>query len=276
MLGEILAVIVSTREDESVLAGAALLQAAHGCAVSAIQFVPAQEPIEGAGAVDAGILTLRRELSGRVTALEDEAQRLARRLRDMPAPFALRSVEAACAMSAERAGVEARRADLTVLLQPRRTRDESVRRAILEGVLFRSARPVLVMPAAWRAATLARTVLIAWNGSREAARALADAHPLIERAARVMVCEVDESGEAAMPAGAVVAHLRRSGIACDYRAIRRRGVEVYAILIQEGEAIGADLIVMGGYGHARIQEMLFGGVTRSMLRQSPFPLLMSR
>jgi len=272
-VGDVLAMIVSTREDEPVFAAAAQLKTAHAATVSALLFEKAPEPSE-ASAVYAGLWVLAPEVPRSNS--KDEMSALARRLRKAPGRVSVKRIQVAIGADADRAGLEARGADITIMLQPRGGRDAAFRRAMFESVLYESGRPVLLMPPDWRGAALGKTILIAWDGSREATRAVADAQSMLAAAERVLVFEVDVGPSAGLPAADLVARLRRLGRQCHHRSVLGSRAEVDSLLLREAEAIGADLIVMGGYGHARLQEMLFGGVTRSMVRTSSVPIFISR
>lgn len=274
-IGDVLAMVVSTRADEPVLAAAGVLEASHGASISVVLFEKAPEPSEPMGAVYAGIWAVPPPVVG-LRKPDDELARLTRRLRKLSTRVSLKRIEVLDGSGADRAGLEARRADLTVLLQPNGARDEAFRRALFESVLYESGRPVLLVPAKWEAAALGKTAVIAWDGSREATRAVADAGWLLEQVERVVLLEVDVGSCEGVPARNIVARLRRQGLQCHLRSIRGQRADVDGLLIREAQAVGADLIVMGGYGHARLQEMLFGGVTRSMVRCSPIPLFISR
>lgn len=272
-VGDALAMIVSTREDEPIFLAAAKLATAHGATVSALLFERAPEPSEAA-AVYAGLWVLTPDVPRPKP--RDEMSALRRRLQRTPRRVSVRRIEVATGADADRAGLEARGADITIMLQPRGGRDAALRRAIFESVLYESGRPVLLMPPGWNGLTLGKSILIAWDGSREATRAVAEAHAILAAAERISVFEVEVGLSRGLPAAELVARLRRLGLQCHHRSEQGSRFEVDSLLLREAEAIGADLIVMGGYGHARLQEMLFGGVTRSMVRTSPVALFISR
>jgi nucleotide-binding universal stress UspA family protein len=147
-------------------------------------------------------------------------------------------------------------------------------------LLMRAGRPVLVVPPA-TAVLEARRVLVAWKDTREARRALADALPLLADAEEVLVVEAvpDEAGgrEAAMRrTGDVAALLGRHGVTARGEALEPRGGRAVADeLLRAAERHGADLVVAGGYGHARLREWAFGGVTRDLLARCPECCLLS-
>ncbi|HVV31766.1 MAG TPA: universal stress protein, partial [Vitreimonas sp.] len=149
--------------------------------------------------------------------------------------------------------------------------------AIFEGALFRSGRPLVLVPRAWKRGTLGDTVLIAWKPTREATRAIADAAPFISGAKTVTIATVDGEldDDRQEPGYDVSRQLAGAGANVAVRNIASQGRATEIAIADEARALGADLIVMGGYGHARIAEFVFGGVTRSLSRDCPVPVLMS-
>jgi nucleotide-binding universal stress UspA family protein len=179
----------------------------------------------------------------------------------------------------------ARTADLVVFGQPDPALSYAVQaRKMPEDVLLDGGRPVLFVPYAGPAEAPFRRVLVAWDGSRAASRALHDALPLLPRAgsgAQVLVLSVDpdpaeaEFGHSATGAAAVAAHLGRHGIAADVRNSISAGLPIADAILNHAADMMADLLVMGGYGHARLREHLIGGVTLDVLRTMTLPVLMS-
>lgn len=138
-------------------------------------------------------------------------------------------------------------------------------------VLMRSGRPLLVVPPGAGALEATR-ILIGWKDSREARRSVWDALPFLERAERVYVVDITEERDldsAARRADRVVSYLERHNVnaQAEVRTQRERSVADELLLI--AEQVGADLIVAGGYGHARLREWIFGGVTDDLLMHSP-------
>lgn len=176
---------------------------------------------------------------------------------------------------------EARAADLLIVgrgggdfgLENHRTVDPG-------DLLMRAGRPVLVVPQGV-AALEARRVLVAWKDTREARRAVADALPLLAAAEEVLVVEAvpgePEEREAALRrTGDVVALLSRHGATARGEALEPRdGRSVTDELLRTAERHGADLVVAGGYGHARLREWAFGGITRDLLARCPVCCLLS-
>lgn len=159
------------------------------------------------------------------------------------------------------AAVHARYADLTVASP-----------GVCRDLVFASATPVLAVPASSNAGA-PRRVLIAWNGSREAARAVHDALPMLEAAETVDVIIVDPSSEAV---GMDLArNLGRHGVKVNVRERLSNGAEVGELLLEEVRASGADMLVMGAYGHSRFREWVLGGATEEVMDQSKVPALLS-
>lgn len=196
-------------------------------------------------------------------------------------PSGIDTCEATCIenLSSPEIALRTRLADLTIMLRPHGAVQEHDRESVLEEVLFGSGRPVMLVPPEGRKGAIGRDIVIAWNGRREAARALADAMMFVDGADRVTVVTVDAvqahgDGDL-LPGSDVVAHLARKGVVAGLRNIRSTGGRQGEALIDDATAHGADLIVMGGYGTARLREMVFGGVTRTLSRAAPVPILLS-
>jgi len=190
-------------------------------------------------------------------------------------PVSMRELRTRPSVMGEDISRISRCADLTVIRRLGSAGDDAIRSEIFQAALFKSGRPVLLAPPDWRA-NIGRRVLVAWSGKRESARALADAAPFVETAEAVTVATV---GKHPLPEGAsgedIAAHLARHGVKADVKRIApESGDEADALLVAARD-VGADLIVMGGYGHARATEFIFGGVTRILSRSSPIPLLMA-
>jgi nucleotide-binding universal stress UspA family protein len=203
-----------------------------------------------------------------------EHQRIVKRLSAFARPAEARAVEVTVASVERIAALNAMHADLTILERS----EAQLLTAAFEGALFRSGRPVLLMPPNWRGGALGRRILAAWVARREAARALADASPFLSEAEHVSVVSVDAASspeDGAPPGVDISAQLARHGFDVELRQVDGLGRAAEDVLIDEAHALDADLIVMGGSGHSRVREFMFGGVTRSMARKSPLPVLLS-
>ncbi len=118
--------------------------------------------------------------------------------------------------------------------------------------------------------------LVAWNGSFEAANAMRFAVPMLKLASRVRLLSLSEEKAVDFPSTSAVEYLSRHGIRAELTESLRFVETVAEDLIEQAEKDKASYIVMGGYSHSRAGEFLFGGVTRSLLKKSAFPLLMAR
>jgi nucleotide-binding universal stress UspA family protein len=176
--------------------------------------------------------------------------------------------------------VHARYADLTILgqLDPDRGETEWIRPRP-ERVGLAAGRPVLVIPYAGHFENLGRRVVIAWNATREAARAVADAMPLLASAELVTVLTIDPregpDAHGEVPGADIAAHLALHGVTAQIERTVSGGLPVGEVLLSRIADLGADLLVMGLYGHSRARELLLGGATRTLLRSMTLPVLMS-
>jgi nucleotide-binding universal stress UspA family protein len=174
--------------------------------------------------------------------------------------------------------LHARYADLTVVGQGLDLKDAPGELMFLpEELVLGVGRPVLVVPRYGTFERLGKRVLIAWNGSREATRAVQDALPILERATKVTVLSVDPEGESQprIPSADIALHLARHGIAAEAASTSSVDIGVGNALLSRAADLGADLIVMGAYGHSRMREMVLGGATRHLLQHMTVPVLMS-
>ena len=173
-----------------------------------------------------------------------------------------------------------RTADLAIIGQPDPDADlPATGRYLLEDVLLAAGRPVLAIPFAGKFETIGKTVLVAWMNSREAARAMNDALPLIDPGANVTVLSVQRVRAAEddeLPSADAAEHLARHGLrATAARTVNDGSLSDSEAILSYAADIGADLLVAGCYGHSRARELVLGGVSRGLLRQMTVPLLMS-
>jgi nucleotide-binding universal stress UspA family protein len=154
---------------------------------------------------------------------------------------------------------------------------ESTRAAAAVDLVMRSGRPVLVAPPSGGALS-GKKVIVAWKDTREARRAVADAMPFLTRADQVLVmavCTQDTLEAAKSGAEEVAQHLQRHGVKASARSKIAAPERVAAELNIEAQALGADLIVSGAYGHSRLQEWVMGGVTYDLLHHPETFVLLS-
>lgn len=181
--------------------------------------------------------------------------------------------KAAPALIGEVAAEYARYLDLAlVCLEPQNPST----RAIAEAVIFESGKPTVLLPSVKFGGKLDH-VAIAWDGSRVAARAVADAHLVLDRASTVTVLTVtDEKPLKEERAGArLAARLQAAGLEATFKAIRAEDCPIAETLQKGALDSGADLLVMGGYGHSRLRDFVLGGATQGVLSDLQLPVLLS-
>ena len=173
---------------------------------------------------------------------------------------------------------QARQADLVILGQVNPDHPPPPEgRQLVEDVLMTSGRPILVIPYIGHFQTVGSKILVGWNNSREAARAVNDAIPLLAKAASVTILEASPRRPATDDAtGAdITRHLAHHGIRAETIRTVLAGTSVPDLLLNYAADVSADLLVIGGYGHSRLRELVLGGVTRELLRHMTLPVLMS-
>lgn len=187
-----------------------------------------------------------------------------------------RMIEATLGGATDLFGRMARRFDLAVVGQREPDR-MSPADLFAEGALFESGRPVMMVPYIQKSGLRLDRVLLCWDGSRTAARAMGDAMPFLTRAKQVDVVIV-ATGRAKsdeIPGADVGHHLARHGIKVEVKRIVAEDVDVPNTILSYAADVSGDLIVMGGYGHSRLREFVLGGATRGILASMTVPVLMS-
>jgi nucleotide-binding universal stress UspA family protein len=186
----------------------------------------------------------------------------------------LRILDASVAGAADLFGRIARRFDLAVVGQAR-PREGASEELLIEGALFESGRPIVVVPYVQTQGVTLERVLVCWDGSRPATRAIADAMPFLRRAKTIDIVAVSgERGKGSELVGTNMArHLARHGLKVELKRVS--AVDVPAAIQAQVAETRADFMVMGGYGHSRLREFILGGVTRTILTSSTIPVLMS-
>lgn len=172
----------------------------------------------------------------------------------------------------------ARHSDLAIVRAPTKEAAQP-HSQMIEAVLLGSGRPVLVAPVQWTPGPIGRNIIIGWDASGEAARAMHDALLLSSPDGDITIVTVNakpgslDHGDA--PGLDIAAHLARHGRKVELRNEASLGRPVHEVLMQVATDTNADLMVLGGYRHSRLQQTIFGGVTRNMLRETRLPLLLS-
>jgi nucleotide-binding universal stress UspA family protein len=166
--------------------------------------------------------------------------------------------------------------DLAVVGQRDPDRSEPMRDAIIEALLFQAGLPTLLIPYSGVSTFGAETIVVAWNGSAQAARAVRASLPLLRAAKGVVVATIDEASAASVEPGADVgAYLARHGLEVTVRRIANARGSIGQSLLAFATEAGANCLVMGAYGHSRVREFLLGGATRHILAAATIPVLMS-
>lgn len=173
----------------------------------------------------------------------------------------------------------ARYADLLVMGQDSPDEGAIVLGGLPDAVTLACGRPVLIVPYIGATRAPGSRIVVAWNGSREAARAVNDALPLLRGADAVEVLSINpaegEERDADLPGADISLHLARHGVEAEARQSVASDVDVGDMLLSHISDYGADLVVMGAYGHARLREVVLGGATRQLLKHMTVPVLMS-
>lgn len=178
--------------------------------------------------------------------------------------------------AAEQISRLARRFDIGICAQPE-PNASAAEDIIAEALLFESGRPVIVVPYVQKQDAKLERVMVCWDGSRAATRAIGDSIPLLKKAKQVEIVMVaGKSGKAGEVPGADLGqHLARHGLKVDVKRLTSPDIDITSTILSYAADSSADLIVMGGYGHSRLREFILGGVTRGILASMTVPALMS-
>jgi nucleotide-binding universal stress UspA family protein len=202
---------------------------------------------------------------------------LFQRLDRLQRPTSLRRFDVAGVLDiAETALPVVRTADTFVALRPNDRSNEPDQ--LINDLLFGTGRHLFLVPDDWKGFTPLDNIVVAWNGSRESARALAESLPFLRQASKVGVLVVEgehPSKTDNWKANDAVLHLRHHGInAVKYRAVGEED-ETAEVLMEECRSLGANLLVLGSYGHSELHDLLPGSTTSRILHRSPIPLLIA-
>lgn len=231
-------------------------------------------PVSGAGYIPADVIeTQERENAAASKAALDRFAAACKRAGVAAEPLTL---SASLAGVGEQFSHLARRFDVSIVGQAEPDRS-AVEEVIAEAALFESGRPVIIVPYIQKGPLKLDRVMLCWDGSRAATRAIADAVPLLKKAGKVEVVIVtNERGKRDEIEGADMAqHLARHGLNVEVKRTVLGDIDVADVILSHAADVGADFIVMGGYGHSRLREFVLGGVTRSIFKSMTIPVLMS-
>lgn len=172
----------------------------------------------------------------------------------------------------------ARFTDLVVLPQPYGAGKGVEMEPVVEGALFEGQVPVLIVPDTVDPVALPKRIVIGWNESNEAMRAVRAAIPLLTRADAVHVVVIDpprHGPNRSDPGGMLSEFLSRHGVKAEIDVLARTLPRVSDVLMRQVSDLDADMVVMGAYGHSRFREAILGGATRNMLEQTTVPVFMA-
>lgn len=277
MIKDILVHIPTERAMRPVIDGSVSLAAglgAHLDAVSVGYVATSTAYVMEGGAAVAAVFEMERERAVEraetaLTVFETEAK-------NAGISYTCRPLGAIPADAASSIGAMARLYDLSVVLQPE-SGQTSFDNDLPREVLFQSGGPVLFLPHIFRGPFKAKRIGICWDGSRTSARALRDAIPFLKRADEIVTIAVNEAdivpGEAS--SDNLAKHLARLGVSSRMIGLSASRAEIQPVILSLAADEGLDVLVMGGYGHSRLQESFLGGVTRAMLEAMTVPTLMS-
>jgi nucleotide-binding universal stress UspA family protein len=250
------------------------IAATFGAHVTGIAFL--YEPVipDGTlGGVPVDLIELQREENSKIA--RDAIGRFEAGVKKAGVASETRQLDATFGGAATLFAQVARRFDISVVAQAQREQG-ATDELIIEGALFESGRPVIVVPYIQKSGLTLERVLACWDGGRTAARAIADAMPFLERAKAVdLVIVAEERKNDEITGVRMSEHLTRHGVTVSVKRIAKGDLAVQDVILSYAADSGADFMVMGGYGHSRLREFILGGVTRGILNSMTVPVLMS-
>jgi len=276
MIRDLFMPLTGTSADDASLAAALAMARALPAHLSVVQPFAMPAPTIEPWGMAPDITELYAELRGEAHAY---AERFRARLETQGVSFDLRMAESIFMEAPEVAALQARYADMAVVVAPAvgEPRDRAALRRLFAAMLFGSGRPVLVVPPSRPVEWPIRRAMVAWTPTREATRALHDALPLLANDAHVDVVTVEpergDFGHGDWPGADVAAHLARHGLRVETTTLPRQDKSIAAVLLQNATERGVQLLVAGGYGHSRFREWMLGGVTGELLGATHVPVL---
>jgi nucleotide-binding universal stress UspA family protein len=276
MIREIYVPLLGARCDDGALDAAMALAAAQEAHVTAMVTLTHPMPM----ITETGMIVVETD-QHQIDTLRAVANKVAdgarTRLQRESVSSEVRVTECYALWSEEVAALQALHCDLSILGKPRADEAWTTFSRMFRSLLLRSGRPVLVLPEGAAFAPPVRRVVLAWKPTPEATRALHDAMPLLSRAAEIDVLVLDpqttEAGYVEQP-GADIAHLlARHGFKARVLERPREGAATGACILRHALEADAGLVVMGGYGHRHLRELVLGGATRDVLDAATVPVL---
>ncbi len=165
--------------------------------------------------------------------------------------------------------------DLMVIGQPGQDDKNPEKAQIVNNIVLESGRPVIIIPNQYEKDSFGKRVMVAWNGKREAARAVHDALPFLTQAESVNIVSVNASKDIDIPCADIAVHLARHGVNVETEKSHTKSFSAGDEIMKLATTYGADMLVMGAYGHSRFREQILGGATKHVLSHMTVPVLMS-
>ncbi len=279
MFKDIILPITGAAADAHALNMALDLARAYGAHVRVLEMVNLPLPVTGPWGLmpDASMADVYRQLREQG---EANVAVLKNRLKDEAVSTEVRLVQSFFSEPSKLAAHCAHLADLSVVaITPTDSVEGDISRTYFGSMLIDSGRPVLVIPPRCKAPMPPRKIVIAWRQTRECARAIHDALPLLKGAESVQVLIIDpvseEAGEGQNPGAELLAHLDRHGVKASLQVRQSHDNRIAAVLTDFVQETHANMLVAGGYGHSRLREWALGGVTRELLFETTVPVFFS-
>lgn len=267
----------SILDDEALVAAIRLARAFQGH-LTVLELVSLPYPMLSAWgpSVDFATGDLYQQLQAQG---EANVSMLSARLRAEHISYEVRLVQTLYGAPAQVAAQHAVCADISVISGVSGdTVEGDLGRTYFGSLLVSSGRPVIVIPKGSSAALPPATILVAWTPTRESSRALHDSLPMLQAARSVHLIVVAEKGDGEVERrdmNVIAAHLDRHGVKVQTVIQKKEGATTAALLLEHAARVGADMLVVGGFGHSRFREWAFGGVTRELLFDAKLPVLYS-
>jgi nucleotide-binding universal stress UspA family protein len=273
-LNDIVVYVDSAEATEARVDFAVALAKDHGAHLRGIAFAPtALLPLYGA---DVGLADMSEVLEGVKAQGEAALQAFKARAEAAGVSVEGRLMQGMSEEFPRDFACAARHVDLAIIGQPRNGDPLLGQYALVERCLFASGRPVIIVPAVTEKVVVTGTVVAAWDGSAEAARAFNDALTFLKRPSRVvLLVGVAEQGGEPPEVDDMVAHLKRRGVVGEVVRFSTGEGDIGKTILAKAKELHADMIVMGAFHHSRWREFILGGVTLTMLEEATIPLLMA-
>ena len=275
MIRDIFVPLLRQASDDSALDVALAMALANDAHISALVTLEHPMPV----VTELGYVPLemgQKQLEDARAAAEFQAAHARARLASEAVSSEVRVTEVMMLWSEEAAALKARHADISVLGGPDPTPTTPRFSLTFNTLLLHSGRPVLVVPTGATLSVPPQKVVLAWTPTREATRALHDALPLLSKASEIDVLMIDPqtglAGHGQEPGADIARHLARHGLSVRVVAMPHSGLSDGASLLRYVDEVDADLLVMGGYGHARWRQVVLGGATHAVLQGARKPV----